>query len=428
MLSTSRTNRGPVAGRRVWISLVVFLGLLAPARAQHGTPPRQLPPVDAVPTNMHASSLDECIAMAMSRQPALAAARASLAAAESGKRGLDSLTFGVILAPDLPIRKKQACLGISIAAAGLQHAEWEARYCVTRTYWSVQYAQQQRQVVDSVIDKLKNAAEKAGRMVGAGDPNIVVTQIDVDTLKLNLEFAKAKRAEADIGMKKAHAGLREAIGLDLNDPLAIPVQPLPPLVANIDKDSLVAYALANRAESAQAALAKNVADLEACAQHWSFNPASKTYAAASDIHAKQIPQGVQNGEYRPGAFGPEMPVYLIGRRAERVQRANDFADRAQAVVEKTHNLIALEVEASYLKWLEASVMITNLQNTPDSAAKIATTVRGRFDTGKVSGEELLRSQTMEDYARSQYTQALFNHVLALAALERSTAGGYRMPR
>jgi len=63
-----------------------------------------------------------------------------------------------------------------------------------------------------------------------------------------------------------------------------------------------------------------------------------------------------------------------------------------------------------------------------SAAKIATTVRGRFDAGNVSGEELLRSQTMEDYARSQYTQALFNHVLALAALERSTAGGYRMPR
>ena len=67
----------------------------------------------------------------MSRQPALAAARASLAAAESGKRGLDSLgLFGNILAPDLHIRKQQACLGISINAAGLQQAEWETRYAV----------------------------------------------------------------------------------------------------------------------------------------------------------------------------------------------------------------------------------------------------------------------------------------------------------
>jgi outer membrane protein TolC len=429
MLSTSRTNRGPKAGRRVWISFIACLSLSTMVHAQVGTPPGAMPAVEAAPAQPYASSLDECIAMAMSRQPALAAARASLAAAESGKRGLDSLGFfGNIVAPDLHIRKQQACLGISINAAGLQQAEWETRYAVTRTYWSVQYAQQQRNVVDSVIDKLKNAYDKAERLVKAGDPNIKVTQIDVDTLKLNLEFAKAKRAEADVGMLKATAGLREAIGLGLSDPLAIPVQPLPTDVPNIDKNALIAYALANRGEITQAALTKDVTDLEIRAQHWSFNPTSKTFAAGSDIHAKQIPQGVANGEYRPGAFGPEMPPFLVGRRPERMQRASDFADRAQAVVDKTHNLIALEVEASYLKWLEAAEKIKNLRDTPDAAAKIAATVQGRFDGGNVSGEELLRSQTMEDYARSQYTEALFNQVLALAALERSTAGGYRMPR
>src|SRR5207302_1909360 len=126
-----RTNRGPGAGRRVWISLALCLGLTASARAQVGTPPGNLPPVDAAPALPHTSSLDECIAMAMAHQPALAAARSSLAAAESGKRGLDSLgLFGTVMAPDLHIRKQQACLGISIAAAALQQAEWEARYSV----------------------------------------------------------------------------------------------------------------------------------------------------------------------------------------------------------------------------------------------------------------------------------------------------------
>jgi outer membrane protein TolC len=292
------------AGRRVWTSLALgaglCLGLAAPAAAQVGTQPNNMPPVEAAPAIQRTSSLDECIALAMSHQPALSAARASLAAAESGKRGLDSLgLFGNVLAPDLHIRKQQACLGISIASAALQQAEWEARYSVTRTYWSVQYAQQQRNVIDSVIAKLAGAADKAERLVKAGDPNIKVTQIDVDTLKLYLEFAKAKRAEADVGMRKATAGLREAIGIGLHEPLAIAAEPLPTNVPVIDKDALVAHAVANRAESAQAALAKQVADLEIRAQHWSFNPTSKTYAAASDIHAKQIPQGVANGEYRP---------------------------------------------------------------------------------------------------------------------------------
>jgi outer membrane protein TolC len=429
MFSTSRTNRGPVAGRRGWISLALCLGLIGMARAQEGAPPNALPPVDAASALPAASSLDECIALAMSHQPALAAARADVAIAESGKRGLDSLgLMGHVLAPDLHIRKRQACIGISIAAAGLQQAEWETRYSVTRTYWSVQYANQQRNVIDSVIDKLKSAHEKAIALVKAGDPNIKVTQIDVDTLKLNLDLAKAKRAEADIGMARARAGLREAIGLPLTEPLAIRAEPLPTTVPALDREALIHQGLANRAESAQAGLVKEVTDLEARAQHWSFNPSSKTYGAASDIHAKPIPQGVANGEYRPGAIGPHMPTFLIGRRPERVQRAHDLADRAQAVVDKTHNLVALEIEAAYLKWQEAAEKIRNLQDTPGAANKIASTVQSRFDAGNVTGEELLRANTLEDYARSQYQEALFNQILALAALERSTAGSYRLPR
>lgn len=417
-----------VLGRRLWISLIGLVVAVVPAAAQQGAPPANLPPVDAAPASIRASTLEECIALAMARQPALHAAQASLASAMTAKEGLDSLRFGVILSPDLPIRKQQACLGISIAAAALQQAEWETRYAVTRTYWSVQYAQQQQAVVDSVIEKLKNASDKAKRFVDAGDPNIKVTQVDVDTLLLNLEFAKAKRAEAAVGMEKATAGLREAIGLGLTECLAIAAEPLPPLVDHLDKDALIAYALARRAELTQAALAKDVTVLEINAQHWRFGPQAKTFAAASDIHAKPIPQGVANGEYRPGALGIEMPVYLVGKRPYRIERAGDLANRAEAVVDKTQNLVALEVEANYLKWKEAAEKIRNLRGTPETASNIATKVRGRFDQGAVTGEELLRAQTLEDYARSQYTEALFNHILALAALERATAGGYQIPR
>jgi outer membrane protein TolC len=428
MLSASWTNRGTRTfslTRRIWLGVVALVMAVGSARAQNPAP-ANLPPVDAAPTDIRATTLDECISIALGRQPALAAARASLAAAESGKRGLDSLTFGGIIAPDLHIRKQQACLGVSIAAAGLTQAEWETRYAVVRTYWSVQYAQMQRNVIDSVIGKLDRAHKKAKDFVGAGDPNIKVTQIDVDNLALNLELAKAKRAEADVGMKKATAALREAMGIGLGEPLAIPVETLPTAVPSLNKDELVQYALANRPEMSQAVLAKEIADLEIRAQHWTFNPSAKTFAAGADIHAKPIPQGVANGEYRPGATGPEMPTFLVGKRPERVQRASDYATRAQAVVDKTNNLIALEVEANYLKWLEAAEKIRNLQNTPDSAGKIADKVQARFNEGNVSGEELLRAQTMEDLVRSQYTEALFNQVLGLAALERATAGGYKL--
>ena len=354
--------------------------------------------------------------------------RASLAAAESGKRGLDSLRFAVILSPDLPIRKQQSCLGITIAAAGLQQAEWETRYAVARTYWSVLYARAQLKVVDGVIEKLSSSTEKAERFVKAGDPNIKVTQIDVDNLRLNIQFAKAKRCEAAAGVEKATAALREAIGLCPSDVLLVPDEALPGLVESFDKACLLQWALTKRGEMVQAAAAAEVTELEITAQQrLIFRPVTTTFAAGADLHAKQIPQGVANGEFRPGALPPEMPTTLVGHHPQRTERAGDFAARAQAVVQKSTNLITLEVEAAYLKWDEAACKIRLLADAPETAANTASKVQGRFDQGSTSGEDLIKARTQEDYAQAQYNEALFTHAVALATIERVTAGGYRMP-
>src|SRR5437870_11620164 len=69
----------------------------------------------------HPYTLAECIQVALQQQPAMNAARASLAAAETGRRALDNLRvpLGFLLAPDLPTRRCQASLGVTIAAAAL---------------------------------------------------------------------------------------------------------------------------------------------------------------------------------------------------------------------------------------------------------------------------------------------------------------------
>src|SRR4029079_17455264 len=130
-------------------------------------------------------NLDACIQLAFEHQPALSAARSSLASAQSAYRGVNSITsVARLLAHALPIRRQQACLGIQIANAGLFQAEWDARYAVTRNYYSVIYARAQHKVVGNLVRKLDDAAGKAEKLVGAGDPNIKVTTIDVDTLKV----------------------------------------------------------------------------------------------------------------------------------------------------------------------------------------------------------------------------------------------------
>ena len=418
----NRSTKGHGLRLRRWSCLLILLGAAAyRAGAQE---PIALPKHEAIVAPK--MCLSELINMGLTRQPALVAARASLAAAESGQRGVSSLKFARLFTPDLPIRRQQSSLGVTIAAAGLEQAEWETRYAVVRNYYSVIYARQQLDVVLRVRGKLEGAVKTAKKLAAIGDPDIKVTQIDVDVLTLNLELLKSKEVEARVGIQKAFAALREALGVGLDCPLDIIDDTLPPLVTHLNKDELIAMALANRGELVQVTAAHEVTSLEVDAQNKIRGPVGKTFAFSSDIHAKPIPQGIANGEYRPGAIGLEMPGNLVGRKNERVQRAHDLNERAGAVLDKTQNLITLEVEATYLNWQGAAQKVQNLETAPKTARNITENIERQFDLGKVPGEGLLRAQTMEDQIAAGLNEALYQHALALAALERVTAGGYRI--
>src|SRR5207248_223882 len=72
------------------------------------------------------------------------------------------------------------------------------------------------------------------------------------------------------------------------------------------RDDLIASALASRPEVAQANSASVITDLETAAQRRIHGWQGRTFAIGADIHAKPIPTGLFNNEYRPGAIGIEM--------------------------------------------------------------------------------------------------------------------------
>jgi len=369
-------------------------------------------------------TLDDCIALGLANQPAVVAANASLAAAEDGYRALQRMVLAQFFVRDLGIRKQQACLGIEIALAGVQQAEWETRYAITRNYYSVLYARKQLIVVNGIVDSLTDSAKKAKEFLDLGDPKIPITKIDVDTLVLNRDLVMTKVFEAQAGIDKAKAALREAMGLKREQAFDIAEGSLPALVENLDAKTLVDLALERRAELVQAHTASTITQLEVAAQGKTFRRQVKTFASGADLHARPIPTGEANGDYRPGAIGLEMPPMLAGRKGDRIARAYSLSVRAGAVVDKTENLIVLEAEATFLKWREAAAKMKVLKNAPALAKGIADNVQKRFFDKKASPEELLRTQTQVSQTQAQYNEAEYQHALALAALERVTAGGF----
>jgi outer membrane protein TolC len=383
--------------------------------------PAQTQPVHAT----GAATLADCLRIAIDQQPALLAQRASLAAAQEGYRGVQALWIPTLLARDLPIRRKQSCLGVTIAYAGLCQAEWETVYAVTRTYFGVVYARQQLRVSDDLVNSFRFYQERVRDLVNKGESPKDWTTSTVDKITIYLQLADVHKSEALRGIDRATAALREAMGVGPETLVEVAEQTLPVPSVTAQRDEIVALALNRRGELVQVTTAARVADLEITAQGKSFRPTAPTFASGADIHARPVPQGHSNREYRPGATGLEMPPNLAGTRSSRIEHARDLSDRATAVVDKTRNLIALEAEDMFYKWEEASRKVPQSDVALQAGNRLAKNTREDFRAAqRVKIEDILTNEALAAQAAATHNEALYQLVVALADLQRVTAGGF----
>jgi outer membrane protein TolC len=372
-------------------------------------------------------TLAKCLQQALDQQPSLMAHRASLAAAQTQQQALQRMRGpAVVAAPDLPLRRQQACIGVAISEAGLRQAEAEVIYNVTRLYWTVQYARTQKEIVEEVAGSFKVIHDTVAAQIKEKGAPKEWTQSTVDKLLVYQRIAESKIEEAVQGEQRALAALREAIGLCGDVVLQVPEEPLPVPAAKLSKDEIVAMARALRGEVIQASRAVELFDLEVTAQGRHILPGTvNTFAAGGDIHARLIPQDRTNGEYHPGGLPPEMPAMLVGSRGNRMQRARDFLARAQAIAQKTENLITLEATDFYHRALELQLKVAILGQAAEAGQRLAKETRLDFASlQKVKIEDVLTNLVVGAQARSQYNEALWQYLLALAGLERVTAGGF----
>jgi outer membrane protein TolC len=372
--------------------------------------------------------LAACRRLALDKQPALAAARASLAAAAARSEALDHLHLPGFLARDLPIRRQQAALGITIAEAGVTRAEGEALYGVTYCYLSALYARQQQTVADQALKNLQELHDLANQIVSTAS-RTDVSKREVDQIGVYILVARGRRAEAVEGEQRALAGLREALSLGADCPLSLAASTLPMVTPAVDRAQVLALALARRGELAQASNAAQVFQYEVEAQqHKRLLPRASTFASGSDIHAQPVPPGSYDEVYKPGAVGVEMPTTLVGSRGDRVEQAEAYNARAAAVVDKTQGLVTLDAESAYLRWVEASEKVRQYRKAADEAEQWYKSLRDAFNPRvtdpKVTIDKLLNAGILSSQLRVQANQAHYQQLLALAALERATAGGF----
>jgi hypothetical protein len=364
---------------------------------------------------------------AVTRQPSVTAARASLAAAQLKADAVDRIKLGALIARDVPIRKKQAALNISIQAASVQTAECDARNAATFSYLAVLFArEQQKTVADSKVrlndlkDLIKSAAEKGRRDVYKDEQLALVDSF--------LTLLEGRNEEATTGEQRALAALREALGLGPDCPIDVVGNKLPDIQTKADRDVIVQLALSRRGEIIQVTNAERVFCLEVDAQgRILFSPA-RTFASGGDIHATPLGVGSFDPDYRPGPLAPEMSVTLTGSRHSRQEQAGAYHERAEALSEKTRNLIGLEAEDAYLRWKQFDEAAPKLDKAAAGLEEYSNDLsKNKFNPDKVGYpgvDDLVNAGLRTTLIRADATLAKFRRLTALANLERVTGGGF----
>lgn len=384
-------------------------------------------PVESGP----ALSLGECIAVALERQPSLKAVQASMAATQAGYKAL--LKFGTtatLLNPDLDIRKQQAQRGLNAAAAEDQKARNEIVQDVTRLYYTAVYAKQAEGVAHDLAEQLDQLIVLAWALLKEEpDPKKLdgLNRGKILAMEIGVREVRQKQAEARIGRQQAMAALRQVMAVDAATfPFTLKDTELPLMAQKVPvtKELVVEQALCRRPELALASAGVDAFRLEVYAQgKIPFKRKVPTFGSGADIHSKEIPQAVRTlKEYRPGGVALELPPQLVGSKFDRVCRAMAFSQRAEAVFESAQGLVKLEAENGYFEFELATEKLKLQKEKLDLALDIQKSARENApnvkDKSVVVQAEVLATQT-----QAAYLDAVLQHLLALSALERITAGG-----
>ena len=389
-------------------------------------PPAPAPAPKPVGTTL---SLAECLAIAQERQPTI---RGALHSQNASQRSYDAIMnlprIAEYVSPDVPIRRQQAQRGLALGAAAVEQARNETTYDVIYLYYSFVYARQQEITAADVIEQLEIYYKVVEELVKQGVPGGANRKVDQYTLfnlrnKIN-EIAQL-RTKADIGRQRAQEALKEAMGVEPCFDFTPQDAELPVMGGTVTKDQVIALAMTRRPELVQAAAGTDAFRLEVAAQAKlrTFGQTS-TLASGADLHGKAIPFPIRNGEYKPAPFPPEMPSHMVGRREDRVARACELSLKQDAGYDKVVGLIRLEAANAYLEWEAATSRMAEAKRRFEASRKIAEDTRAAA-AARQDPQLVVQYEAEAGRAQADYVEAVFEHLKALAKLERVTAGGVR---
>jgi outer membrane protein TolC len=307
---------------------------------------------------------------------------------------------------------KRALLMKQGAATSADRSTQEVIYRVVGAYDSVLIASREVAVATHAVETAQALYAESRLRVDAG----LTVDSDALSAQVNLSARQQELIQAQGAEQSAWAELEAAVGT------ALPQGPEG--LEQLKEHGFTAAPLADEVEQAFTSRAdlKSLA-LQSSAQRTAVRAAKSDFGPRVDTFGswqtnRESFGGAGGSNWTAGA---ELRVDLFPfDKQSRLQMEKAGLLRAQAGEVSARSMVRVEVSRAYFGHQSAARMLEVARGSMEQAAESLRILRNRYDAGLVTLTEVLRAEDAERQSQSAYWQAVYRNALSYAALRLAT--------
>lgn len=314
---------------------------------------------------------------------------------------------------DNGFRKSQvqaARIGRDMVTEENRKTEMQVIAGVLRSYYSASVAQDRIRVADEALRSAEADLKRAETRLTSG----VATNADVMAIKVHVAAMREQRIRRGFELDMARAELNQAMGLPLDTRFDLGTPLKPAISAELNRAAIENEAAASRPETREAQLALKVADEQRKAARAALLPEFYLRAGVEADRQRFVTRGGANWL---AAAGLRWTLFDGFANRARIDEVRHQTEQRNAQARLADSYTRLEARRAVLDLESANQRLEVVRAAIAMADESLRIIRNRYESGLTDVTELLRSETALLEARSREIEAVRDQVLAAVAVE-----------
>lgn len=307
---------------------------------------------------------------------------------------------------------KQAELGEDQARLDVAKTRQQLKLDVTSAYYNVLQSKDLAKVSQETVDNMTQHLQNVQAKYEVG------TVAKSDVLRSEVELANARQnlLKAQNGYDLSVASLANLIGASVDEGITLKDE-LEYEAQEVSLEGSIAQAAKSRPEVVQASLGVSMAQQGVKAAKSGHKP---TLAAGGSISWQDAELPDTDDDNWTVSLSASWNVFDGGVTRAKVKSADDSVKQARLQEQQVRDNVTLEVRQAYLSLKEAEKRVETTQVAVSKAEEDLFIAREQYNAGVGTNLDVIDAQLALAQSRNNYTQALYDHNISKAKLDKAT--------